>query len=91
MSPNKLGRRVNDNIRPMLDRLDQIGRAKGIVDHQRQAVPVSDRRDRIDIRNVTIRVSQSLQINRLCIRLNGRFHRRKIMRIHKRGRYSILR
>ena len=81
VAADELGGGVEHNISAVLNRADQIGRAEGIVDDQRQTVPVGDGGNGVDVWNVRVGVAQSLQINCLGVILNGIFHFCKIMRV----------
>ena len=76
---------MHDNIRTMFDRTDQVGCSEGIVDHQRDPVFMCDRRNRVNIGDIRIRVAQGFQIDRFGIRTDRRFHFFKVMRVHKGG------
>ena len=90
MTADELGGGVDHNVCAMLNGTNPIGRAKGIVNHQRQSMPVGDIRDGVNVRNVAVWIAQRFQIDRLGIALNGPFHFRQIVRIHKRRRYAIV-
>jgi hypothetical protein len=47
------------------ERLAQIGRSHGVVDHEGDAVFVGDRRDSLEVEHVPLRVADGLGIERL--------------------------
>ena len=83
MSAKKLCRRMDNKIGPVLKRADQIRSAERVVDHKRDMVPVRDPCDRIQIRNIAVRIAQRFQKNGFRLRTDGSFHSRQIMGIHK--------
>ena len=54
VTADKLRGGMDDDIRAVLDGADEIRRAEGIVDHQRQTVAVRNLCNRIDIRNIAV-------------------------------------
>ena len=66
-----LGQRVDDDVRPVLDRPLQVRRRKRAVDHQGQIVGMSDIGDSLEIENVDARVAEGLAIDRPGVGLNG--------------------
>ena len=60
VAADKLCCRMYDNICTMLDRTDQIRSTKGIVYDNRNAVFVCNLCDRVNIRNVTVWISECL-------------------------------
>ena len=76
MSADELGGGMQHDIRAMLNGPDQIGRAKGVVDHKGDLMGMGDRRDGVDIRNVGIGVAKGLEVDGLGIGLDGSLHLR---------------
>ncbi len=58
---------MDHDIRPMLDRADEVRCAKGIVDHNGYPMSVCDFSNGINIRNIAVRIAERLQIDRLRI------------------------
>ena len=82
---------MNDDIRSVFDRANQIRRSECIVDDQRQTVPVSDLSDGIDIRDIAVGIPQGFQIYRLRILLNRALYFREIMGVDESRTDSIMR
>ena len=61
---------VDDDVGTVFKRPDQVRSAEGVVHHDGQTVLVGDLRDRVQIRNVAVRVAKSLQIDRACVVLD---------------------
>ena len=83
VSADEFRRRMDDDIGAVLDRTDQVGRAEGVVDDDRQSVLMRKLRNRVDIRNIAVRVAESLEVDRLCVRSDRAFDFGEIMRIYK--------
>lgn len=71
VTAKELGGRVHDDICAVLDGTNQIGRAEGVVDHERNAVAVCDVGNRADVGHVAVGIAQRLDENRLGVVLNG--------------------
>ncbi len=82
---------VYHDVRAVLDGTDQIRGAEGVVDHQRKAVLVCDRCDRIDVRNVTVGVAQRLQIDGTRVVPDRPLDLREIVCVNKGGLDAVLR
>ena len=67
VAADELGSGVDDDVSAMLDGTDQIRGAEGVINDQRQAMLVSDGCDSINIRNITVGVAQSLEVDRLVL------------------------
>ena len=89
VAANELGCRMDHHISPMLNGTDQIGRAEGIVDDQRQAMLMCNGCDGIDIRNIRIGIAQGFNVDSLGVVLNGIPYLGKIMGIYKCGLNAI--
>ncbi len=74
MSADKLGCRVNDNIRSILNRTDQIRRPECIVDNKRNPVSVRNRCDLLNIRHVRMRIAECLNMHRSGVFLDCLLH-----------------
>ena len=64
VAAQKFGGRVHYNICAVLDGPDQIGRAKGIVHHQRDAVAMGSRSRRLDVGYIAVWIAQGLDEDR---------------------------
>ncbi len=73
MAADELGSRVNNDISAVLNRTDEVRGTESVVDYERQTVLVRNLCDSLDIRNIGIRVAESLDVNRLSIVLDGQF------------------
>ena len=90
MTAKELGGRVHDDVRAVLDGTNQIRRAEGVVDHERNAVAVRDVGNRTDVSHVAVGITQRLDENRLGVVLNGVL-KRLGQRIDKGSRHAELR
>ena len=88
MAANKLGCRMHNNVRPVLDGAQQPGGGKGIVHHQGDAVFVGQIRQRFNIHNIAVRVAQGLNKNGLGARCDGAFKSAGFIGVHKGGVYA---
>lgn len=85
VSADKFGSRVNHNIRAMLNGPDQIGGAEGVIDDQGNLMLMGELGQRLDVRDIGVRIPQSFQINRLGFRADSLFHLVQIMDVHEGG------
>ena len=76
---------VNHNVSAVLERANQVGRAEGIIDHERQAVLMCDRRNRVDVRDIGVRVAEGLEVDCLGVRANCILDLIELVRIDKGG------
>ena len=83
VAADELGGRVNNDVRAVLNGADEVGRAEGIVHHERQAVAVSNLGDGIQIGNVRVGVAERFQIDCTGFRTDGPLHLGKVMGIHE--------
>ena len=81
---------MDDNIGAMLDRPDQVRCTEGIVNHNGNPMPVCDFRNRVDVRDITVRIAQGFQEDRPGVIRNRRFHLFEIMNIHKGSADAVL-
>ena len=88
MSADELRRRMHHDVRPVLQRPKQIRRAERIIDHHGHTVRVGDPRDRIDVRDIRIRVAQRLQVHERRFGTNRRRNLVHIVCIHERRLYA---
>ena len=65
VAADELRRRVHGDVRSVEERLAQVRRGHGVVDHERDAVLVGDRRDSLEVEHVALRVADGLGIERL--------------------------
>jgi hypothetical protein len=73
VAADELGSRVNNDISAVLNRTDEVRGTESVVDYERQTVLVRNLCDSLDIRNIGIRVAESLDVNRLSIVLDSAF------------------
>ena len=71
MAADELGSRVNNDISAVLNRTDEVRGTESVVDYERQTVLVRNLCDSLDVRNVGVRVAESLDVNRLSIVLDS--------------------
>ena len=81
MSADELGCGVQRDVRAVEEWLAQIRRCHGVVDHERDAVFVGDRRDGLEIENVPLRVADRLGVEGLRIGTDRVAPRFKVVRI----------
>ena len=62
---------MDHDVRAVLDGADQVRRAEGVVDDQRNAVLVGNFSDGVDVGDVGVGVAQRLQIDGAGVLLNG--------------------
>ena len=88
VAADELRRRVDNDVRAVLDGADEIGRAKGIIDDDGKRMLVRNLCNRVDVGNIAVGVSERLKVNCLRVGLNGRFDLFEIVRVHKRRRHT---
>ena len=84
MPADELGGRVDHDVRAVLDGAQQIRRGEGIVDDQRDAVPVRAFGDGADIGHVTVGIAHRFGVQRLGVLPDGSLKIRGIVAVHKR-------
>ena len=85
VSADELRRRVNDDVRAVLDGTQLIRRRKRRIDDERNAVLVRDGGDRLDVDEVRVRIADGLDVDDLRVFPNCRLEgRRAARRIDKR-------
>ena len=91
MASDKFRRRVYDDVCTMFDRAYQIGCAERVVDNERYVVAVSYLGDGIDVDDVRVGVTQSLDENSFRVRTYGFLEIRQVGRIDERCRHAVSR
>ncbi len=86
MTAKELRRRMDDDIRAVLDRTEEIRGRKRIIDDHRDAVFMRDRRDCFKIQHVRVGVAERFQIERFGVRLNRGAEVFRITPVDKRRR-----
>ena len=81
MATQKFGCRMDDNIGPVLEGADQIGRGHRIVDNQRHTGFMGNIGNGTDINHHTARIGNGFDKDRLCLGRNGPLETRGIIRI----------
>ena len=84
VTADELRRGMHNDVRAVLNRANQVGRAERVVNHQRQIVPMGDCRNCVDVGNIAVRVAEGFQINRAGVALNGILDLGEVVRIHER-------
>ena len=74
---------VNNYICAVLKRTNKVGRAEGVVNNKRQTVRMSDFCKLVNIRNITVWITQGFNIYRLCVRLDRCFYLFNVMDVNK--------
>ena len=85
VAADELGSGVDDDVSAMLDGTDQVRGAEGVINDQRQAMLVSDGCDGINIRNITVGVAQSLEVDSLGVGLDRVLDLFQIVSVHEGG------
>ena len=85
VAAEELGRGVDDNVRTVLDGADEVGRAEGVVHHQRDAVLVRQLGQGIDVGDVTVGVAQGLNVDGAGLGTDGALHFLQIVDVHEIG------
>ena len=91
MTADELGSRVNNDISTVLDRADEVRSTEGVVNYERQTVLVRNLCNSLDIRNIGIRVAESLDVNSLSVVLDSTFQLFQIVCINEGGLNAELR
>lgn len=91
VASDKFRRRVYDDVCTMFDRAYQIGCAERVVDNERYVVAVSYLGDGIDVDDVRVGVTQSLDENSFRVRTYGFLEIRQVGRIDERCRHAVSR
>ena len=84
MSANELGGRMYHNISTMLDRTNQVGCAKGVVDNQGDVVLVGYSCQGVDIGDIAIGIAEGLSIDGLGVRTNGSLNSSEVVYLNNR-------
>ena len=74
---------VDDDVSTVFDGPDEVRGAKGIVDDERDAVRMGQLRERLDVRDVGVRVAEGLDEDRFRIVLDGGLHFVEVMDVHE--------
>ena len=90
MTADELCRGMYYDICTVLDGTDQIRSTKCVINYQRQTMLMRNLCDCINVRNVTVRIAQRLQIDRTGIFLNGSLYLCQIMCIYESGCHTIM-
>ena len=91
MTTDKFRGGMHDDICAVLDRPDQIGGPEGIVHDHRDAAAVRDLRDRVDVRDIAVRIAQSLQEDGPGVLRDGRLDLGKVVDVHEIGLDAVQR
>ena len=90
VAAHELGGGVDHDVRPVLQRPQQIGRGEGAVHDEGDAVAVGDGGDGLQVDDVGIGVAQGLGIHELRIGLDGLFEILRVGRVHEGGGKPLL-
>ena len=90
VSADPLGKRVDHDVRAVLDRTQQRRRREGRVDDQRQVMLLRNRRVTFDVGDVERRVADGFDIERTGLFIDRRLCRRKIVDRREADRDSLL-
>src|SRR5437660_2921558 len=83
MTANKLGGRMYNDVRAMLQRLHQVGSGQGIIDNEWHSMLVGNIGHSADIDRIQARIAHRLRIDRLGALVNGRAEAFRVAAIHK--------
>ena len=90
VAADELGGRVDDDIRAVLDGSDQIRRAEGVVDDQRQAVTVGYLGDSVDIGYVGVGIAEGLEVDRAGVVADRALDLAEVVSVDKGSIYPVL-
>ena len=85
VAAEELGCGVDDDVRTVLDGADEVGRAEGVVHHQRNAVLVRQLGQGVDVGDVTVGVAQRLNVDGAGLGADGALHFLQIVDVHEIG------
>ena len=85
MTTNKFSGRMNNYIKAMFQRPEEIGGGKSIINEYRQMMGMSNVTDCIKIRNIDSRVAQRFNVYSLCPVGDGCFNFFRMIRIYEFG------
>ena len=85
MAADEFGGGMHHHVRSVFQRAEQVGRSKGVVHNEGNAVGVRHFRQSLDVRNVGIRVVQALHIQELGIFPDGLGKIVRIAAVHEGG------
>lgn len=88
VSADELRRGMNDDVRAVLDRSDEVRGRKRRVNDEGNAVSVRDLRDPLDVRNVRVRVAESFDVKRFRFGSDRLLYLVGVVRIDERRRYT---
>ena len=71
VTTDELRRRMNDDVGTVLDRTDLYRGCEGVIDDEREVMLVSDLYPLVEVEDLTVRVTEGLGIEGLCVRLDG--------------------
>ena len=83
MSTDEFGSRMYNDVCSVFDRTDQIRCSECVVDYKRKSMLVCNFSNRIDIRDITVRITKSFKIDGSCVILNCIFYFFQVMCIYK--------
>ena len=89
VSADELGGGVDDDVGAVFDGPQQEGRREGIVDHQRDSVPMGDGRHGFDVDEVGIRVAEGFNEDEFGLGTDGLLEIREVGRVHEGGRHPV--
>ena len=81
MAAEELGGGMDDDVGAMLEGPDQVGRRHRVVDDEREAVLLGDRRDGLDVDDDAARIGDGFDEDRLGLGRDGGLEGRRIVRI----------
>ena len=90
MAADELRRRMNDDVGTVLDRTDLYRGCEGVIDDEREVMLVSDLYPLVEVKDLTVRVTEGLGIEGLRVRLDGCLYLLVVVRIYERGRYAVV-
>ena len=85
MTAHKLGRRVNNDIRAVLNGTHEPWRGKGIVHYQRDGVVMGKVCQSLHIHDIAVGVAHALHKDRTCAGGYGWLEKVCLARVHKGG------
>ena len=85
VAAEELGCGVDNDVRAVLDGADEVGRAEGVIHHQRNAVLVRQLGQGVDVGDVTVGIAQGLNVDGAGLGADGALHFLQIVDVHEIG------
>ena len=90
VAAEELSCRMNYNVSAVLERSDQVRCTECVIYYYRKSVLVCDGGNSVDIRDITVRVSECLEVDSACVFLDGTLYFCEVMCVYECGFNSVL-